>query len=343
MIDRRMALLSAGASALFAGLPALSATLPEASAYLRIASETEDNLKRHVTNQWFPRAMDTKRGGFRQNFAEDWSPIDADDRATVYQGRLTWLAAEASHYFPAERSQWVDRVNHGVAFLADHMWDREFGGFFWSLGATPPHAPDRDGEKHMYGHAFGLYAAATAYHRTRNPRALKLAMDAFAWMEAHSHDAVNGGYVESISRKGTKQLAPPAGLLPLAGDDGAVDALRVPFGQKSMNTHIHILEALTALYAAVPDPLVRLRLEEMLTITRDKIATRSGYLNLYFRADWTAVPRAISFGHDVEAAFLITDASTALGRPDDSRTWEVARLLVDCPPSAPLRQIEGFV
>lgn len=332
MFNRRQALIAAGAALAGTSLDAARAATPaEAAAYRRIAAEADDNLRRQVVTQWFPRAMDAKRGGYLQNFAEDWAPIAKDDRATVYQARLTWLAAEAAHRYPAERALWVERSNHGIDFLADHMWDRANGGFYWSLGAEPPYAPDRAGEKHMYGHAFGLYAAATNAVRVKNPRALKLAQDAFEWMEVHAHDAANGGYVESISRDGKKQLVAPEGLAPPPAGGPPRDALGVPFGQKGMNCHIHILEALTALYEAWPDPKVRARLEEVFLIVRDKVATPPGHLHLYFQADWTPVPRAISFGHDVETGFLLVEASTVLGRPQDARTWQVARMLVDQP------------
>jgi mannobiose 2-epimerase len=331
MMNRRMALYGAGATLLSVGLNANAGTPDEAAAYRRIAAECEDNLRKHIVSQWFPRAMDEKRGGYFQNYAEDWSFIDKDDRATVYQGRLTWLAAEAAHRYPAEAKLWTDRSNHGLDFLADHMWDQQYGGFFWSLGATAPYAPDRDGEKHMYGHAFGLYAAATNYSRTKNPRALKLTKDAFLWMEEHAHDGVNGGYVESISREGKKQLTAPPGLpAPPAGRPQG-DALGVPFGQKGMNCHIHILEALTATYEAWPDPRVRARLDEVFLIVRDKVATPPGHLHLYFQADWTPAPRAISFGHDVETGFLLAEASQALGKASEQRTWAVSRMLVDQP------------
>jgi mannobiose 2-epimerase len=330
MIDRRGMLLGAGAAAAMAGA-ASAATPARKAAYGRIARECDDNLRRQVVDLWFPRAIDAKRGGFLQNYAEDWSPIPRDDRATVYQGRLTWMAAEASARYPTQRKLWADRAAHGVDFLSASMWDRDNGGFYWSLGAEAPYTPDRAGEKHMYGHAFGMYAAATVHHRTKNARALKLAQDAFLFMETYAHDAANGGYVESISRDGKKQLTAPDGIAPPPAGGPPRDALGTAFGLKSMNTHIHILEALTALYEAWPDPKVRDRLEEVFLIVRDKVAVAPGHLHLYFQQDWTPAPRAISFGHDVETGFLLAEAASVLGRRNDTRTEEVSRMLVDQP------------
>lgn len=320
MMDRRTALFGMGATMLGAA-GAIAATPSEAATYRRVAQEADDNLRRQDVNQWFPRALDRERGGYHQNFAEDWSFIAKADRAAVYQARLTWLSAQAVSRYPAEARVWTERSNHGLAYLADHIWDAEHGGFHWGLEAAEPYRPERDGEKHLYGHAFCTYAAAANYERTRNPRALDLAKRAFAWMEAHAHDAAHGGYVEAVDRLNK----------PLPATSGATDALGTPVGQKSMNTHIHILEALTGLYEVWRDKTLRARLEEVFLIVRDKVATPPGHLHLYFQADWTPAPRAISFGHDVETAFLLVEASTVLGRPNDARTWEVARMLVDTP------------
>jgi cellobiose epimerase len=76
-------------------------------------------------------------------------------------------------------------------------------------------------------------------------------------------------------------------------------------------------------------PVVKERLRELLTIVRDKIAVEPGALNLYLTRDWRAIPAHDSFGHDVETAYLLVEAAEALGIPDDARTWEVARRLVD--------------
>lgn len=315
MMDRRTALYGMGATLIGAAV-ANAATPAEATAYRRIAQEADENLRIHDLNQWFPRAIDSARGGFHQNYAEDWSFIAKGDRAVVYQARLTWTAAQAVHRYPAEAKLWTERTNHGLDYLHDHIWDKEHGGFFWGLEPIAPYAPELNGLKRIYGHAFGIYACAAAYQYTRNPKALDLAKRAFEWLDRYAHDDVHLGYNELLDRKGEMTLA-AAGNLPL--------------GQKSMNTHIHILEALTGLYEVWPDPKLRARLEEVFLIVRDKVATAPGHLHLYFKQDWTPAPHAISFGHDIETGFLLVEASTVLGRPNDARTWQVARMLVDQP------------
>ena len=96
-----------------------------------------------------------------------------------------------------------------------------------------------------------------------------------------------------------------------------------------MNSHIHLLEAITALSRVWPDPLVQTRLREVFLIVRDKIAVEPGCLNLFFTPDWRAVPDYDSFGHDVETAYLLLEAAAALKEADDPKTLMVARSLVD--------------
>jgi mannobiose 2-epimerase len=150
-------------------------------------------------------------------------------------------------------------------------------------------------------------------------------METFKWLDAHGHDAANGGYFEAFARHGTPVIARREDVSPPRSADG----LGTPYGYKSMNTHIHLLEAVTALYQASGDAGVRGRLEELLGVVRDRVAVEPGCLNYYFTPDWRAVPMHDSFGHDVETAYLMVEAAEALGRPDDEATWRSARAIVD--------------
>jgi mannobiose 2-epimerase len=100
-------------------------------------------------------------------------------------------------------------------------------------------------------------------------------------------------------------------------------------GYKSMNAHIHILEALAALYHASQDALVKQRLAEVLAIVRDRVAVEPGCLNLWLTEDWRAVPDHDSYGHDIETGFLLLEAAEVLGQPNDPKTLRMARMLVD--------------
>lgn len=277
-----------------------------------LAEEIEVSLKRHILDCWFPRAVNPD-GGFHQDYDERWTLRGRGDRALVYQSRMTWTAAEAFRRDP-KSANWKERTRHGLTFLRETMWDREHGGFYWSVG--------RDGkpttqEKHVYGIAFAIYAAATAYETTRDPQALELAKMGFEWLEAHAHDTKNPGWNEALNASG-KPVGPKAGQ----------DAIGTVYGRKSMNTHIHILEALTILYGVWKTPTTKQRLSEAFHLIRDRVVQAEGFQQLFFQPDWTPVPDHLSFGHDVETGFLLHEAEEALGE-SDATTAAKARKVVD--------------
>jgi mannobiose 2-epimerase len=282
-------------------------------------------LSDELTRRWYPRAVDRDGGGFHQNFARDWTPRPDADRFLVYQARMTWTAAAFARFSPEHREAFLGYTRHGVEFLDRVMRDREGGGFHWVLGPDGRVDPRLGAEKHVYGTSFVLYAASEAYRATSDARALAVARDAFAWLERCAHDAEHGGYFEALTREGRPVVE---------RDDRAptarrVDRLGVYYGFKSMNSHIHLLEAVAAFARVEPSAEVKGRLRELLGVVRDKIAAEPGALNLYLTRDWRPAPAHDSFGHDVETAFLLVEASEALGAPDDPATWRVARSLVD--------------
>ncbi|MDQ2798713.1 MAG: AGE family epimerase/isomerase [Armatimonadota bacterium] len=305
--------------AVHAATPAPTTPPADAASYQRLEREVETNLQQQVLAQWFPRAIDPT-GGFYQNYSEDWTRGASDDKAIVYQARLMWVASQAALRYPAQAEMYKADARHGLDFLADKMWDAQNGGFYWGLDDKG--VPVRDGEKHAYGISFAIYAACGEYQATHDSRALELAKRAYRWLDAHAHDIKNGGYYEALTRQGKPILTPT--------DAQPNDEIGTRYGFKTMNTHIHLLESLSALYQVWPDAGLRARLEEMFALVRDKIAVESvGALNYQFTPAWQPLPDHDSFGHDVETAYLLTEASAVLGRPEDARTWRLARRIVD--------------
>jgi cellobiose epimerase len=304
-----------GSAVLAVGQTAPS-TQPSSEVYRRLADETEANLRTEVLSKWFPAAMDEKNGGFFENFGEDWTRGNDRSRGIVYESRLTWTAAQAAERFPDKADLYLAQTRHGLAFLRDKLWDQKNGGFFWAVNLDGQPNNAAEARKQGYGNAFGIYAAAANYKATHDEAALDLAKRAFRWYDERGHDAKNGGYLE---------IAPDDAAAPV---DTGVNPVGVTANQKSMNTSIHVLEALTGLYEVWPDPVVKARLAEMFEISRDKIYADPGYLIQFFNADWTPRPADDSYGHDVEAAYLLVEAAATLGIPDDTRTWSIGRRLV---------------
>jgi mannobiose 2-epimerase len=298
---------------------------PQANEVQKLRARIDALLRSELSEHWYPRAFDQERGGFHQTFARDWSALPDDNRFLVYQARLTWTASAFAGYSEANRDEYAKYALRGIEYLDEVMRDREQGGFHWVLDARGRVDPRLGTEKHVYGTSFVLYAGSQAFALTHDQRALRVARDAFDWLELHAHDKEHGGYFEALTREGKPILT---------WDENApiskrTDRLGVYYGFKSMNSHIHLLEALAAFYRVEPVPLVKGRLEETLAIVRDRIAVEPGALNLYFTLDWRPVPAHDSFGHDIETAYLLVEAAESLGIPDDPKTWQVARRLVD--------------
>ncbi|MFL6208550.1 MAG: AGE family epimerase/isomerase [Pyrinomonadaceae bacterium] len=292
--------------------------------YLRLAAETEATLRRDVLGVWFPRTVDREHGGFRANFTRAWEPAPSEGKFSVFQGRMTWVAAQVTLRRPDLKEQFLPFVRHGVDYLRDVMWDNRYGGFYWGLDDAGRVTKEFGDGKHLYGMSFCLYGVAAAYRATKDPRALALAASAFRWMDDHAHDAHDGGYFEWLTREGRVVHADAR-----AGRIAEVPRAGFPVGYKSMNTHIHLLEAFTQLYEVWPDVRLRRRLAELLAIVRDKICVEPGAMNLYFTNDWRAIPDHDSYGHDVETAYLMLETEAALGHAHAPRTEHMARLLVD--------------
>jgi mannobiose 2-epimerase len=286
---------------------------PTKEVYLRIADEVTANLQSQILDKFFPVTVDEKGGGFFENYGLDWARDAGDNKSIVYQSRLTWTSAQAARRFPAKADLYLAMTRRGAACLADRLWDKQGGGFFWTVDSAGQ--PTRS-VKQMYGHAFGIYALSASYQATKDPATLDLAKKAFQWLEEHAHDQVNRGYFENIGPDGKPS-------------DAGSSAVGARANQKSMNTSIHLLEALTGLYQIWPDPLVRTRVQEMLEICRDKIYAEPGFLTQYLTADWQRTSSPDSFGHDVEAGFLMVEAAEILGLGNDPRIWTAARHLVD--------------
>jgi mannobiose 2-epimerase len=283
-----------------------------------IAAEIRRTLDEEL-RRWYPLCVDTVAGGYVSDLNADWLPDGPQNKMIVTQARHIWSAAHAGMFYQKDNA--LRRIAaHGVDFLARTMWDSVHGGFFDLVERRGMPIPEGGRlVKKAYGQAFALYALAEYSRASGDTAALDLARKTHRWLEAHSYDPRHGGYFQFLSLEGDPFVE---------GVDGTPP--------KDYNSMIHLLEAYTAFYAAWPDSVVRDRLSSLLTLVRDTLTTDEGFLRLYFRRDWTPVTgdgnvefNHISFGHDAETAYLLLEASEALGTRNDSTTLRVAKSLLD--------------
>ncbi len=287
--------------------------------YAELNKEVERELRAELSH-FYPGAVDSS-GGFFTTFAADWSRKSEALRTTVSQGRMTWTAAEIARRRPDLKDEYTRYASHGAEYLATVLWDSQYGGFFWAVEPDKKNAFSDMGEKHLYGNAFGLYGVAAAYRVTKNSATLDLAKKAFEWLEQHGHDDKAGGYFEAYYRDGRPMMNAPV-------KGKKLDQLGTLYGYKSMNAHIHLLEAYTELYKAWPEAKVKSRIIELIGLVADKMYVDPGCLHMQYTRDWRPLPAPDSYGHDIETTFLLDEAEEAISQRSE-RIAAIGKKLAD--------------
>jgi cellobiose epimerase len=298
-----------------------------------LVASMDSSLLNNILKQWYPRSIDSVEGGYFTEFKYDWKKSKDQPKMIVSQSRLIWTSSQAAMFY--HDTSYVKYARHGVAFLKNKMWDKKFGGFssyYNKSGVSKSY--DYGNAKEAYGNAFAIYGLSAFYLVSKDTSALELAKKCFFWLEKYCHDSVNGGYIGRVNEDGS-WFKSPSNLKKTDLDFT---------NAKDYNSSIHLLEALSSLYKAWPDSLVKLRLNEMLHIVRDVIVGEKGYEGLFFTPDWNRFSNQdqdeetirknsyidhVSFGHDVETAFLILEASHTLQINNDTNTLRIAKKLVD--------------
>jgi mannobiose 2-epimerase len=301
------------------------------------ADTIRNSVIQNVFRVWYPRVLDQQYGGYLSNFNYRWEPLENQEKFLVTQSRNIWTTSKAAHFDQENSQMYQEAARHGFLFLKEHFWDQKNGGFFTLLnqdGSVRTTSNDQD-NKRTYGNAFALYGLAAYYELSGDTSALNLAKKGFHWLEEHAHDPVHLGYFQNLTREGDLQTPDSTRLY---------DLHNLNLGFKDQNTSIHLLEAFAELYKVWPDSLLKVRTEEMLHLIRDVMVSDEGYLRLFFLPDWTPVSLQdsteevrndhieldhVSFGHDIETAYLMLEATHILGNPNDQRTLEVAKKMVD--------------
>jgi mannobiose 2-epimerase len=272
---------------------------PPAQSYI---PRLERNLKENILPFWLNKSIDLVNGGYTINFGPRGEAKGPGVKMIVSQARTVWLFARAARAGYCGKGC-LDAAEHGYRFLRGKMWDERNGGFYWEVDATG-NKKQRTG-KHLYGQSFALYAVSEYALATRRKDILDFAVKFFNLLEAKAHDAKFGGYHEFFDAQWSeaKDESPYLGGNP---------------GLKLMNTHLHLLEALTTFYRASKLPLARERLIELINIQSNAVVRKSlGACTDKYDRDWT--PRLegefarVSYGHDLENIWLLIDACDAAG------------------------------
>ncbi|MEE1945796.1 AGE family epimerase/isomerase [Pedobacter sp. KR3-3] len=253
-------------------------------------AELEDLL-----SWWANYTVDQENGGFygqidNQNQANAEAP-----KGLVLNARILYTFSSA--FLLQKKASYLELAHRAFDYLTQHFADTAYGGFYWSVDAK---GQLLDGRKQIYGQAFAIYALAEYYKATANPKALNLAKATFRLIELYSFDADQLGYFEAF----TREWANIADQRLSAKDQNE---------KKTMNTHLHVIEAYTNLYGIWPNEILKKAIKQLLqNFSEHIIHPQHFHLQLFFDNNWQVKSTLVSFGHDIEASWLLEEAAHAL-------------------------------
>ena len=248
---------------------------------------------------FWDRLKDVTYGGFYGRVTYELDVIEDAVKGGIATSRLLWFYSAAYRVLGCEPLR--ENADHAYRFLRDHLLDREYGGIYWMAdhkGESP------DTRKHIYAQSFAIYGLSEYHRATGDPKALELAKAIFAVVEEKGYNPRIMAYGEEYTRNWR-----PKENIELS-ENGIIAAI-------TMNTSLHLLEAYTNLYRAWPDGRVRARLVGLIEMFRDRIYNpEKKRFDVYFDREWRPLLDMRSYGHDIEATWLIHDAVKAAGYED---------------------------
>lgn len=264
----------------------------------------------HLLQWWTKHGPDPVNGGF---YGEINNANEADAGAAkglVLNSRILWAFSAAYAYDP--KPEHLQIAERAYLYLREKFYDPEYGGFFWSVDAQ---GTMLESKKQIYGQAFAIYGLSAYYQITADEQALNLAISTYNKLEEYSFDKVAGGYLEAFSRSWN-----PLTDLRLSEKDMNAE--------KTMNTHLHVVEAYAELYKVWPSAMLRASIQHILDIFAQYFISPQGYQHLFYSADWKLQSHSVSYGHDIESAWLLLACAKVIEDEARIRQFESVSLLL---------------
>jgi mannobiose 2-epimerase len=278
-------------------LTARSDTLPSSEQHA-FKTRVEHTLRTNILPFWLEHARDKERGGF---FGQIDSPLQIEKdapRGALLTARILWTysAAYRRYHDPAH----LKMARWAYDDLMARFWDKHDGGLFWMVAAD---GRPMISKKLLYVQAFGIYGLSEFSRATGEREPLDRAVELYEQVERHAHDHEHLGYFEEFSTDWK-----------ISRDRGMQGSPMGSLGQKSQNVHLHLMEAYANLLVAWPDAGLKKNLREIVDVLMERVIDSSNHhLRLFMDEDWTPRSDTISFGHDIEFSWLLTETAELLG------------------------------
>ncbi|OUO22728.1 AGE family epimerase/isomerase [Bacteroides sp. An322] len=262
----------------------------------QLRNEMRSELENNILPFWMNKMEDNEQGGFYGEITGDDELRPEASKGAILNARILWTFSAA--YRLLKKPEYLKTATRAKRYLIDRFYDPEYGGIYWELDYK---GNPLDTKKQIYAIGFAIYGLSEYARATGDAEALEYAQRLFEVIEQHSFDPVQNGYLEALTRDWQ-----PIEDMRLSDKDENE--------KKTMNTHLHILEPYTNLYRVWKDERLERQLRNLIDVFITRILDpQTGHLNLFFEEDWTNKYRIYSYGHDIEASWLIHEAALVLG------------------------------
>ena len=262
----------------------------------RLRNEMRSELENNILPFWMNKMEDNEQGGFYGEITGNDELRPEASKGAILNARILWTFSAA--YRLLKKPEYLKTATRAKRYLIDRFYDPEYGGIYWELDYK---GNPLDTKKQIYAIGFAIYGLSEYARATGDAEALEYAQRLFEVIEQHSFDPVQNGYLEALTRDWQ-----PIEDMRLSDKDENE--------KKTMNTHLHILEPYTNLYRVWKDERLERQLRNLIDVFITRILDpQTGHLNLFFEEDWTNKYRIYSYGHDIEASWLIHEAALVLG------------------------------
>ncbi|MDR2558976.1 MAG: AGE family epimerase/isomerase [Oscillospiraceae bacterium] len=258
-----------------------------------------NEIKKHLTDDIIPfwkQLRDDEFGGFYGRMDFNLEVCKTADKGGILNSRILWFFSNA--YLTLGDKSCLEYAKHAYEFLKKAFYDKKHSGMFWSADYK---GEPKDTAKYTYSQAFAVYALASYYDANKDYEALDLAYELVRIIERKCRN--EAGYLEAFDYEfkpiGNEQLS----------ENGVV-------ADRTMNTLLHVYEAYTELYRVHKNYNIAAKLKWMLDLFANKVYnSEKKRLDVFFDLDYKPIIDLTSYGHDIEASWLIDRGTDILGIP----------------------------
>lgn len=280
-------------------------------------------LTDNILPYWTQKMVDPARGGFYGRITGEEQLMEDSEKGAILNARILWTLSASCRVLKLQ-GELATLATRAKDYLIEHFIDNEFGGVYWSVDCE---GKPLDQKKQTYAIGFAIYGLSEYARATGDKEALEMAISLYRDLEQHAYDPIRGGYFEAFQR----DWQPIADMRLSEKDDNAC---------KTMNTHLHVLEPYTNLHRALREmglaeykeieKQVQVSIERLINVFQEHILDRDTYhLNLFFDEAWHCQSHIISYGHDIEASWLLDEAALEIGLRIDDTVKRIAAVAAE--------------